>query len=513
MNYDVSSETIAVRNLVFEGCQENPIDMEFSLPDYCPDIQKILKCQVRPSISARNISGDRLNIDGTINIRMIYLDSDRMSVRLCENSSPFSCSIDIRSAPENAVAVTSCRLEYVNCRAVSPRKVDVHGAFAICTRVYNKDSMDIACCVNGNDIQQKLSDITASNLCGIGQQQFSINESLDLGQGKPVPELIIRSDASLIMDEYKTLVNKVIVKGEALIKILYMSDMNSGQLETMEYSVPVSQVVDVPGAAEGCRCVINAEILGHDEQVQSDGQEGLSLISTDIKIAVAVAAYVDKEIAAVTDIYSTLYDVEHSHEIVRLCRLCDTVKDTFSAKACVDLPETKISRVIDVWSDTSSMNCKYQGDKLVFDGKMNMCILAIDLEGIPFYIERVIEIGHTKDFSSLSEDITAECTVVPISIGYRITSNDSIEIKSDVKLFADIYCCERLTMVTGASADENQPKLKDTDAALTIYYADGGETVWDIARRYYTCVEAVKKENDMDTDVIERDGMLLIPMK
>ena len=60
MNYDVSKESIPVRVLDFEGCQEIPIDLDFSLPDYCPDIQRILKCHVCPNITARNISGDRL---------------------------------------------------------------------------------------------------------------------------------------------------------------------------------------------------------------------------------------------------------------------------------------------------------------------------------------------------------------------------------------------------------------------------------------------------------------------
>ena len=83
MNYDVSKEILAVNNLVFDGCQELPIDIDFSLPDYCPDMQRILKCVVKPDISSRSISGDRLTIDGNASIHIIYIDADKNSVRCC----------------------------------------------------------------------------------------------------------------------------------------------------------------------------------------------------------------------------------------------------------------------------------------------------------------------------------------------------------------------------------------------------------------------------------------------
>ena len=73
MNYDVSKSNLAVRDLVFEGCKEVPVDMDSSLPDYCPDIQKILKCRVIPNISSKSISGDRLNIEGTAKIKLLIL--------------------------------------------------------------------------------------------------------------------------------------------------------------------------------------------------------------------------------------------------------------------------------------------------------------------------------------------------------------------------------------------------------------------------------------------------------
>lgn len=513
MNYDVSRETISVSGLVFDGCQELPVDLDLSLPDYCPDIQKILKCSVIPKITSRNISGDRLNIDGVINIKLIYVDSDKKAVRCCESSNPFSCSVDLRTSPENAVSLTSSRVEYMNCRAINPRRIDIHGALAICAKVYNKDNMDITSCVNGDDVQQKRLNMTVSNLTGLGQQQFSISEMLDLGQNKPLPEIIIRSDVVLVFDDYKNMANKVVVKGEAIVKILYIGDINTCNMEVMEFSIPFSQVIDVPGASEDCKCVVLFEILGHNEQIQNTNSGESNLVSEDIRAAATVMAYVDQDIKVSTDVYSTDYDLECSSEFVRLCRLADSIKSSYSTKSTVEFTEFNISRVIDIWSDNCSINGKYENGGITYDGKINICVLAVDLDGVPFYIERIVDISCKKDVgTNFGEDASVDSNICPIAIGYRITGSGSIEIKADLKICSHVYSYEKCNMVVSANPLDSDLRNKDRNCALTIYYAKAGESIWDIARRYYTSVDAVKNENSISSDVIDQEKMLLIPM-
>ena len=55
-------------------------------------------------------------------------------------------------------------------------------------------------------------------------------------------------------------------------------------------------------------------------------------------------------------------------------------------------------------------------------------------------------------------------------------------------------------------------KERDLSYALKIYYADEGEGVWDIAKRYNTSVEAIMEENELEGEVLEQRGMLLIPI-
>ena len=69
--------------------------------------------------------------------------------------------------------------------------------------------------------------------------------------------------------------------------------------------------------------------------------------------------------------------------------------------------------------------------------------------------------------------------------------------------------------VTGMTADESAPFAKseaEQRCALKIYFAGGGESLWEIAKNCHTSMEAVMEENGLAADVLSEDTMLLVPL-
>ena len=110
---------------VFDGSYEVPIDTEYNLPDYCADIQKVLKCRVVPEISSYGISEDTLRCEGVCDIRVLYLDSKGDSLKCCEFTKEFSASIKMKNPEGPAVAWVRAAVEHLTCRAVNVRRIDL----------------------------------------------------------------------------------------------------------------------------------------------------------------------------------------------------------------------------------------------------------------------------------------------------------------------------------------------------------------------------------------------------
>ena len=77
MDFKVMNKAISTNETLFDDFDERPVDCDFVLPDYCPDIAAVLKCTLKPVIQSKQLSGDRMLVDGQANIRVMYLDEAR----------------------------------------------------------------------------------------------------------------------------------------------------------------------------------------------------------------------------------------------------------------------------------------------------------------------------------------------------------------------------------------------------------------------------------------------------
>ena len=64
--------------------------------------------------------------------------------------------------------------------------------------------------------------------------------------------------------------------------------------------------------------------------------------------------------------------------------------------------------------------------------------------------------------------------------------------------------------IEAAELDETAP---GDDCCAAVYYAAGGEKIWDIAKRYHARVSAVKAHNGCAEDTLSEDRPMIICRK
>jgi hypothetical protein len=511
MDYTLNREALAASEIIYDGCQEQPVDLDISLPDYCPDIQRILKCQVYPRISSRGITGDRLELEGSYTVKVFYLDSVGSCVRCYETKDSFSATITLKQSVDNAQIFAFTRVEYINCRATSPRRLDIHGAFSACARVIGQGETEVVSNIEGEAVEQKKSMLSMNRVVGFCQQQFSIDEVLELGQGKPTADSIVRTDAYALLQDFKIIANKIMLTGEVCIKFLYMSSDEDSSLEVMEYAIPFSQMVDCDGVNEECICDIKLSISGIDVQIKNDYSGDKIFFDVQVRIHVSAAAYQTCDLTMVTDAYSKKYEMDINYKNKSVDNLTNILQDSYILKTTLPMEDMTVSKVIDIWNEMSTVTASCENGQIVYRGKVNLCVLALNADKKPFYFERIADLEYSRPYTGLPDNAKCSASILVTGISYRITGS-GIDIKVELRLGANVYSQVNLKVITDVTADETKPREQDKSAALSIYYADAGEALWDIARKYCTSVDAIKLENDLAGEFVENRGMLLIPM-
>ena len=96
------------------------------------------------------------------------------------------------------------------------------------------------------------------------------------------------------------------------------------------------------------------------------------------------------------------------------------------------------------------------------------------------------------------------------SLSYRIIDEHTIELRAEIGYRMTVCSCVTRTAVTQITADDDAP-VRQPDNALILYYADKGEQVWEIAKRFCSRPADILSENDLEEDTLTEDIMLLIP--
>lgn len=498
-------------DVAYQGIQEVPMDLDITLPDYCPDIGKILKCQISAGVTSRNISGDLLSFEGVSTLELIYSDLERNTIRCFKTDVPFSRSVNVSNIPQLAVATFDIKKEYVNCRAVSARRIDVHGAFSVKIHVFGMKDFEITNDISSEDVQQKKSDVSFSQLNSLLQHQISINEVLDLGSDKNAPEFIIKSNVNIIDLEYSINDEKINIKGKINVTILYVNDIETGKTEFFEYDIPINELVEASGVMEDNNLMVIPEIIFHNEKVSSDSESLSNLINEEVKIMLTIFVFQDDETKIIKDAYSTDYETELCYESFSFKKFLGTIDETITHKEIINNNEFKFFKILDVWTGHSSANIFEKDSNSGIEGKINLCILALDPDFVPFYFER--EIKFSKDFYNFN-DYKSSDTYIFVSvqsIDYKIINNNSIEIKLNIQININELQELKHNLISNMTSSDSVERVKDSNTAMTIYYANVGETLWDIAKNYGTTVEKIQDENDIDFEILESDRAILIP--
>lgn len=509
MDFKINRESLSLNDIVYDGIQEQSVELDYVMPDYYPDIFKLVKCMLCPSVVSHSVSGDKLTYELLVKIKIMYCAEESNSINCVDQRMTFTKTVDFGAPCENADITFNTAVDYVNCRAVNQRRLDVRGAVSIKIRANCEKKEEVICDAFGGNIQLRKENVSAVGTRLCRERTFDVDEDVDISYSKPAINSIIRADAVNTAIDRKIIANKLITKGEAKVNFLYLGGEDNTP-ESMEFTLPYSQVIDIDGLDESYDCDVSAKIVCCEVTPHENDDGEMRTVSCKLVVSVKCRAFCVKNIQLVTDAYSTTNDcicnIKETTLETAVTRLCDTNLVTLEALCEND----EIDKVFDVWAnvkkcsivkDEESKNVKAVGTLIAY-------VAVCTDDGKPAIIEA--EKNFEMVFDAGDSVSVRDCCAEIVSVSYSISNTNSVEIKAEVKacVYASKVC--RKHTVTDINLDTETVK-KSEGYALKMYFAEEGEELWDIAKRYSTSVEAIIEENELDT---ENDGarMLLIPI-
>ena len=518
MDLKLNRETFTGTQTILDTSFEQSVEHNFVLPDYYPDIFRILKCFVMPCIISQSINGNKLSYEISVNIKVLYLSENDNRINCLEQKLNFTKTADMTGVCTDPFVTIMPRCDYVNCRVVNQRRLDIRGAITSTVKVQGEVLTPVVVDAFGGNIQLKKQPVTYPAKRLTASKRVTVIDELELAVSKPAVSSVIRSNCIVIPQEQKMIAGKLITKGNAEISMLYTCVTADGDdsVESMKFTLPFSQIIDVEGIDESFNA--DVDISAVSCEIIPKGEDSKSL-ECELVLLVNCEAIKYETCQIVTDAYSTCYECEIKVIESRMKTVPIRVDEMQTVSDSVMCSDGPIGCIYDCWAEKENISTRYDEEKNCFivTGNIKFCLLGKNENKVPFLAETESPFEqeiHLDENCKTSSDMEFEHSVKIMNCSYYLADENNVELKAEVNIGGKIIqqCANAKTIINDIVIDTDKPKEKKGDYALKLCYCGTNDDIWEIAKKYSTSITAIMEENDLQDDKVTEKGMLLIPL-
>ncbi len=493
---------------ILDGNHEVPLDTDYNLPDYCADVQRILKCRVTPEISSYAAEADSIVCDGVCDIRIMYLDSRGEGIKCCDFTKPFTATIATKSAGEHVVACVKASVQHMTCRAVSARKVDLHITLNLKVYAVVQKQNLLTVGLEDKNIEKRTQTIEASKAVNAVGHQFAFEDFVPLKSGKPPIENIVRRDISVRLTDVSPNEGRLNVSGAVDLSFLYNSFVDGITPEKMSASIDFEQSIECSGLDENCICDIN--IICGESSIQPKEDNVGENTGVDVFARVFIVGFIYKpyEVDVIDDAYSVNQPAELNYTQSNFLQIYGISDETLKNKCTLNINGEEIQKIIDIWVEGADTSSYCDKGKINHRVKYDICMLYANDQNKIMYTEKSFDFNHNSD---LADERVKKCdSKARTEIWeYRIIDKNTVEIAVETSVNALLYSRFTSRQLLSAEVDE-EAEAEQKDSKLLIYYAYEGEELWDIAKSHRALISDIRVQNNLSEDKVSKAGPIII---
>ncbi len=483
---------------------------EFTLPDYLPEIRKILSCTAEPLPENKYVDGPSVESSGIVVYSVLYL-GDGPELCSAPLQSEYSVKIPVRGGTDglgarDAGVMTSC--DAVTCRATGPRTLTVTSKIvtSVLATVHERAEPSVTAVSGGEKIDPTPADLmsmeylrrpvrcsTARFYGTTGDVSGELAVPSRAGEEEIVAPAVVRCTGAAHVTDVTAAGNGLSVKGEVRVRVLMSGP--DGKYFSVDSSAPFEDRIDPggdfsPEADSGGAAFARLASL-------SVGDAGGGRFTWTAEYDIDGEIWETRDGEAVCDAYSVKYADEPDLTDVDAVRFICGIDATFSAGSSVPAGQSRGKTVISSTGRVTGCRADVRDDgTVVFSGNCTVtAILAGDgsasSEDVTFPVKYERSAPAHDSGISVAPDVRAVMKV--ISSSARL-DGDRLSADAEIAIEASASARERIRTVSGVTLKKDEPAETDGNV-IRLYYPDEGETAWDIAKRYRVSPESVSGDN------------------
>lgn len=461
------------------------ISADFTLPDYQPEIKRLLRIGAEVLSPECSFGINDCEISGNIDYYVIYLGADNQMY-----CAPLSSEYRMALPLDDGMGLfydgdASVVCEFVSGRVTAKRKISIRSKLYATASIFNNIALENEFAAGADpSYTERLDGEVNAGIIGRG-----VSEIIRVGD-ELIPDTrngeirVVCAEGKVCMSEVSAQNSEVNCKGDVYLKLIMCAE--SGDMPyTVTRKIPFSSQVPVPASVTSASVSASGKVNELSVTVE-DGR-----IAIDMGIVVNATVGYNKGIAYTKDMYSTLCHTECDYFSPDVLVSKGGFNTNLSFGETRSLEELKISpdlSLVDISADASIESTEIADGKARLSGNIKYTLLLCrDGEYTPTELE--FPFVYTTDVKEGTTKIVCDCTAVN-SRG-RI-DGERMGIDSEIYINGMLYGEEKINALSAMHFGE---LVKKDNGSIVVCYPARTDSLWSVGKRYHTTAEKLISDN------------------
>ena len=506
MKIETSKKNVCIKKIITREIKKIELNEDVIIPDIKPDILKPIDESGNICIYKKEVLDGKIKIDGTVNIYLIYLaDSEKENIRGINTTIDFKEIFDCKEAKDTMKLEEKLKIKSIDCRVLNGRKISIRVEIEATIVLYINEYINIVNNIeNVEDVQKIIKKVKINSNIGYNTAKTYAKETIKIEQSDELAE-ILKLDVNIINKDTKVSYNKVLAKADAEVKIMYLTEDN--RIRNIDEKIPIMGFIEMTNISENDICDVSYTIKNILVKPNSEDEHS---IYVEIELELTCNAFNEENIEIIEDLYSPNRNLNYISNNIKTIVKKENKDAIYDIKEKVQIQELPGERVHNISLEPVLNKAKISNDKILFEGDLKTDImLSANNESTIELVTKNIPFMYEMGYDGITEDSKIDVNIYASMQNFKV-EDSNIEINATLCFEVSRFEELNLNIIEDVTEDENE--CESSPYSMTIYFVKQGDSLWKIAKKFKSTVDAIAKLNDIEeTGKIDIGMQLFIP--
>lgn len=514
---ELRREDIQMLRVKSKATSQVTFDVDYNVPDVKPDIGRMIQNKGDVTMDEVRLSDGHAFLRGILQVDLLYVGEEDGRVYSLSAKLPMEEILNLEGIASGDKMCLKWEIEDLSLHVIHSRKLNIKALVTLYAVVDEIAGIRLPVELDEEQISVRKKCMDLMSLAIHKKDTMRLKEEITLASNKPNIAEVLWQNIEVRGLDLRPEEHVVKAKGELAFFILYTGDDEKSSLQWQEYSLPFHGEVECSGCSSEMIPNIETSVIHQSIEVKPDADGEERNLQIDVVLELDMKFYREEKHDVILDVYTPLKECipcGKKEQLERLlirnlsrCRLSDRIEVRENQGKVLQICHSQGKVKVD---KTQIVENGIQADGIVF----MKVLYIIGNDEMPFYsMETMIPFSHIVEARGITPESIFYLQTDLEQLSTTMVDSNEIEVKATVSL--NVLVVDSVTEQIIDRIDV-QPLDKEkirSMPGITVYMVKPGDTMWDVAKRFYTTVDEICSLNELESDEIRSGQPLLLVKK